>query len=177
MVLEPPLEPVSTPTDLEEDQPAPSPRAAVSTAPKVIKVAQTIVVACDPRLAFSVRWDVAGLRKWQRGIVSAEMESAKPLGLGSAWIERRTGPDESVIEWRVEVVDYQANQRVGLSVHRDQVLVDETHAFEPQDRFTKYTVSWEMTGGTTPAAALQKQLVESMLELKWAIEWPSRNRV
>lgn len=51
-------------------------------------------------------------------------------------------------------------------------LWDERHVFVREGGATRYTFAMEVTGSTLPGATIQKQMVKTALQLKWALESP-----
>ena len=151
------------------------------TAPKVVKLAQTVIIDRPCGTVFAFRSALVNSPEWRRGVVSANLDELGPIGVGSHCIETRSGPDDSTQEWDLEITEYERGTLLGIVERRGEITVQERHCFDPEGAATRYTVAVEATGGSLSGAAFQKQLLENILQLKWALEgertkaWGGRN--
>lgn len=135
-----------------------------------MKFTQTIIVARPPEWVFAFRCAMGNSPTWHRGVVSASLETSGPIRLGSRCTEVRNGKQGVIEEWQLEVTEYEPHRVLGISGHWDHTLWEERHVFTNEGSSTRYTLAIEVTGSTLPAGAIQKQLVETLLQLKWALE-------
>lgn len=137
---------------------------------RVVKVSQTVIIYRPSAAVFAFRGALTNTPIWQRGILSTSLDAPGPIWVGSRCTEIRSGPDESTEEWQLEVTDYEPNTLLGILVRRGETQIQERHLFLAEGDATRYTVAVEATGGTLSGAAVQKQLVEHLLQLKWLLE-------
>lgn len=138
-----------------------------------MKFTQTIIVALPPESVFAFRRALANSPAWQRGVVSASLETPGPIRVGSRCTELRNGAQGAVDEWQLEVTEYEPGQVLGISGQWGLTRWEERHVFVTEGPSTRYTLSVEVTGSPSPPGAIQRQIVETMLQLKWALEAPS----
>jgi uncharacterized membrane protein len=137
-----------------------------------VKFTQTVIVSCPPERVFAFRCAITNSPNWRRGVVSASQSTLGPVNVGSRWTEVRSGPGGVTQEWELEIIEYDPSRVLGISGHHEQTQLEERHEFADEGGSTRYTVVLEVTGSSLPGAAIQKQLVETLLNLKWAMEAP-----
>ena len=138
-----------------------------------MKLTQTIIVSRLPEKVFAFRCDLANTPTWQRGVVSAILETPGPVGLGSRCAEVRNGPQSSLDDWNIEITECDPSHVLCLTAQCAEAQWEERHEFVMDGtKDTRYTLAIEVTHSTVPAAKIQKQIVETLLQLKWAMEGP-----
>jgi uncharacterized protein YndB with AHSA1/START domain len=145
----------------------PEPRRVSSWA---FKVVQTVIVDRPPATVFAYRAELAKTPEWHRGVVSASLESMDPIAIGSRCTELRKGAGDSTEDWELEVTDYEPTVLLSIINRCDEWEVSELHQFANYGPATRYTVTADVTGSPVPGGAYQKALVQSLLQLKWALE-------
>lgn len=138
-------------------------------------MAQTVIIVRPPLVVFAFRCAMANSPDWQRGVLSARLEAPGPVCLGSRCTEVRKGPQDSVEEWALEVTEYEPTRVLGISSCWEQIRCVERHLFAGEGGSTRYTYAVEVTGSPLPAATIQRQMVETALQLKWALETSYRH--
>lgn len=152
------------------------PRPPPNAAAKVVKLAQTVIVDRPCAAVFAFRSALANTPEWRRGVISASVDPPGPIWVGSRCTEIRTAPEDSTEQWELEITEYEPASALGIVARRGETQVRELHRFACEGDVTRYTVSVEVTYGSLSGSALQKQLLENLLQLKWALEGrPARN--
>jgi len=154
--------------ELTDEVPVAAAAAEVKT--RAFKLAQTVIVDRPPATVFAFRSSLTNSPEWRRGVVSACLNPPGPVWIGSHCTEVRSGPDETTEEWELEVTDYQPSNVLEIAVHHGDAQVQERHSFAQEGEATRYTVTVDVTGGALSGPAYQKALLESLLQLKWALE-------
>jgi len=134
------------------------------------KVVQTVIVERPPATVFAYRAELAKTPEWHRGVVSASVASMGPTAIGTRCTELRRGTGDSTEDWELEVTSYEPMAVLGISNRCGSWEVCECHEFDGHGPGTRYTVTAEVTGSSVPGGAYQKALVQSLLQLKWALE-------
>ncbi|MSQ24573.1 MAG: hypothetical protein EXR58_08555 [Chloroflexi bacterium] len=154
------------PSDLESGPVVP----VATPPPKVVKLAQTVIIDRSCETVFGYRSLLSNGPEWRRGVVSASLEGTGPICVGSHCTEVRSGKEDATEQWDLEVTEYEPARLLGIVERNGGVEVQEVHRFVREGSGTRYTVAVEVTGGSITAAAFQKLLLENVLQLKWAIE-------
>lgn len=135
------------------------------------KTAQTVIINRPSADVFAYRSELTNSPEWRRGVLSCNLETEGPIWIGTRAAETRSaGPDAPPEGWAFEVFDFEPGARLGIRASRGPTQLTELHEFSAQGGFTRYTVSVEVVGGSASASAFQKQLLENLLQLKWALE-------
>jgi hypothetical protein len=139
-----------------------------------VKCEQTIIIVRAPRVVFAYRCDLECTAKWQRGVVSSSRATPGPTQLGTRWNEQRRTAGGELEEWELEVTEYQMDRLLRISARRGTEHVEELHQLADEGGATRYTLSVELQGSTSPPALVQRQTIENLLHLKWRLEAEAR---
>lgn len=152
-----------------EGAPEPTPLPPPPVA-KVVKLAQTVIIDRPCGTVFAFRSALAKTPQWRRGVLSASLDPPGPIWVGSRCTEIRTAPEDSTEQWELEITQYEPASVLGIVARRGETEVRELHRFVREGDVTRYTVAVEVTGGSLSSSVFQKQLLENLLQLKWALE-------
>lgn len=169
MTITPPTsgsDPESLPEGHENALPPPAPRA--------FKVTQAVIIDRPVAEVFAFRCALASSPDWRRGVVTANLNPPGPISVGSCCTELRTAPDDATEEWRLLVSDYESGALLGIIGECADTVVRERHVFVGEGGVTRYTLSADVTGGAVSSAAYHKALLDTLLQLKWALEGVGR---
>lgn len=147
--------------------PVPGPRRVSTWS---FKAVQTVIVERPPAMVFAYRCALGKTPEWHRGVVSASVAPVGPIGIGTRCTELRKGAGDSTEDWELEVTGYEPVVLLGIINRCGDWEVSERHQFASHGPATRYTVTAEVTGSSVPGGAFQKALVQSLLQLKWALE-------
>src|SRR5439155_7967816 len=103
------------------------------------------------------------------GVTSAQLTPPGPTLGGSHCTETRSHGDETEV-WEIDVTDYEPNNLLGMVCRTGGLEVRESHQFSAYGLNTRSMATAEVTGGSLSGSAFQKVLLETLLQLKWAVE-------
>jgi hypothetical protein len=139
-----------------------------------VRFEQTIIIIRAPQVVFAYRCALENSPKWQRGVITATRATEGPIEVGTQWIEQRRGPGGVVEDWELEVTAYQIDRLLGITARCGSTQVEERHLLDDEGGATRYTLSVDVTGSSTPISLVQKQAIDGLLHLKWALEARAR---
>jgi hypothetical protein len=130
-----------------------------------------------PQRAFEFVADLANLPRWQSGIVSAELTSPPPVGIGStAHVVRELMGQRLAVD--VTVTAYEPGQRLGLSSAASGIGIDAVLELEPSSAGTLARFSMDIRAQNVfmkplegpVAGAASSDLATSLDRLRAALE-------
>lgn len=138
-----------------------------------MEVQQTIIIALPVERVFAYRSALQQTIEWQKEVITSEVQAPGVAQLGARSVESRRGANGEAEEWELEITEFERNRVLGIESHCAAIQIRERGVFVAIAGNTSYTVSVEMTGSPLTAAALQKKIVEALLNLKWLLENPN----
>lgn len=147
-----------------------------------MKLEQSIIIECPVDEVFAYRSALNQTAEWQRNVIATDLITAGPISLGTLGTEQRKGQGDEVLEWELEITEFELNSVLGIMSRCGDVHVQERDVFAPDAANTRYTVCLEMTGSRVPTATFHRQTVDALMTLRSRLEGrngsgPSSERV
>jgi uncharacterized membrane protein len=135
-----------------------------------VKLQQSIIIDRPIAEVFAYRSALHQTAEWQRNVIATDLLEVGPIALGSRGTEQRLGQREEVLEWQLEVTEFEPNSVLEIMSRCGDVRVQERVMLAPDEANTRYTVCLEMTGSRLPTAAFHRQTIEALMTFKWRLE-------
>jgi len=143
--------------------------AEETTKSRAFTLTQTVIIDRPVAAVFAYRCALANSPDWHRGVVTARLTPPGPIWVGSHCTETRSRGDDTEV-WEIDVTDYEPNNLLGMVCRSGGLEVKESHQFSADGLNTRYVATADVTGSSLSGSAFQKVLLETLLQLKWAVE-------
>lgn len=135
-----------------------------------MKLEQTIIIARPVEEVFAYRSALENAAEWQRDVVTSELAAPGTPAIGTRGIEVRSRPNGDTEEWDLEITEFQQDRVLEIMARCGSVCMAERHVFVRDQRDTRYTLSLDIVGSSLGVAAVQRKIVETLMNLKWQLE-------
>jgi hypothetical protein len=131
---------------------------------------QSIMIAGSVEAVFALRAALHLRQEWQAEVLTTDLFTDTPIAVGTQGTERRRDSKDSLLDWDIEVTEFERDRVLCLTSRCGGVRICERDMFTSDGENTKFTTHIEVTGSPLPAAAFHRRTVDTLLRFKWWIE-------